>query len=386
MAQRFITLGYENFEGWDMEEWRKLIIITLMFAILFTSYSIIRAEAWYKLHGDYGYDLEVFSESLDSTLSGRSFFFNMKEWQEFGAWSHFGAHNSPILFLLLPVYALYPSVYSLLVIQALAVAFASIILFELAREVLNDERKAFTVSLAYLLNPLTHGLIRYEFHPCVLGVPFMFLFAYYMARENIKKAFIAALFVLSVKEDAGLFLIAYAIFEVLKKHGFKVKEWFSERRAIGFGVLGAVWILTSIFVVIPQFNIHGVYPYFGLYQTTSAGYFIIALVKLFVAFLSVAFIPVRPRYSLPVVLLWLENAFSTRLSQVIIGFQYDYIMVPMLFIVLIYALREQRTTIKLLLASSTLTTLLFSPLWSPFDLFPIVALDRFWVLLKIIWR
>lgn len=376
MAQRFITLRYEVLEGWHMEEWRKLLIITLMFTILFASYSIVRTEAWHKLHGDHGYDLGVFSESLESTLTGKGFFFNTKEWQDLGAWSHFGTHNSPILFLLLIPYALAPSIYTLLVVQALAITLAAIPLFKLAEKVLNDERKALMVSLAYLLNPFTHGLVRYEFHPAVLGVPFMFLFAYFMEKGELKKAAIASILVLSVKEDAGLFLITYALFMVLRKHGFKIQDWWREKTAFSFAALGAAWIAVSVFVVIPSFNVHHSYPYFQLYQTSSK-YLIIALAKLFIAFLSVAFVPIRPKYSIPVIALWLENALALRLSQAVIGFQYDYMMLSMLFIVLVYALKETEQKANLLIASSALTTLLFSPMLAVAEIgVPIVVYDR----------
>ena len=291
--------------------------------------------------------------------------------------------------MLLPVYALYPSVYSLLVIQAIAVASASIILFGLARGVLNDKRKAFIVSLAYLLNPLSHGLIRYEFHPAVLGVPFMFLFAYFMEKGELKKAAIASILVLSVKEDAGLFLIAYALFIVLQKRGSKIRDWWREKAALGFAALGAVWIVVSVLVIIPSFNVHHSYPYFQLYQTSNK-YLTIALTKLFVAFLSVAFIPIRPKYSLPVVILWLENALALRLSQAVIGFQYDYMMLPMLFIVLVYALKETRQKTSLLIALATLTTLMFSPMLSVARItirgVPIAVSDRFWIMLEFLRR
>jgi len=51
MTQRFITFGGGTYEGWHMEEWRKLIIITIVFAILFaqklgTNYVEIMATTW----------------------------------------------------------------------------------------------------------------------------------------------------------------------------------------------------------------------------------------------------------------------------------------------------------------------------------------------------
>jgi uncharacterized membrane protein len=263
------------------------------------------------------------------------------------------------------------------------------VLFKFAEYMLNDEKKALMVSVAFLMNPLTHGIVRYDFRPDVLAMPFMFLFAYYMARNDTKKSLLAALFIISVKEDAGLFLIAYSMFEILSKRGFAVRTWIKEKRAVSFALLGLSWILISIFLIIPHFNAGHRYIYFMLYKPEVDGrafIFAVALAKLTVLFLSVAFVPLRrPAYWLPLIFLWSENALANRLEQAAIGFQYDYQLLPMTFIVLVYALREESIKPRKLLVAATIAMLFFSPIFEVVDAYPITLGVSVWKYLKILW-
>jgi len=371
---------------------RRLFVILLLFSttfsLLFSMYSILRAEVWYRCYGNYGYDLSVFSESLNSTLNGRGFLFNTREWQDHGAWSHFGTHNSPILFLLLLPYAVHPSVHTLLIIQALAVSLAALVLFEFSREVLKSEKSALAILAAYLFNPLTHGVIAYEFHPCVLGVPFMFLYAYFMERGELRKATLAALLILSVKEDAGLFLIAYSVMRVLQKWEFKIRGWFRDKVAVSFAALGLVWILFSVFIVIPHFNLLHRYPYFAdAYSfpwTSRTRVFSVATLKLLIALMSTGFV-MKPKYLPPLLLLWMENSLSTRFTQATIGYQYDYMFLPLLFIVVTYSGRDwnQTTLLKILIVSSVISMFLFSPIFGLLNACPASCSVRIWTLISL---
>lgn len=371
-----------------MKEGQKLLLITVVFTGILIVYSFSRIIVLNHI-GIHDIDLKIFSQSLNITVHGKGFFFNEWEWQHWKAWSHFGTHNSPILFLLLPIYALFPLPYTLVLLQDLVVPLSVLALFKFSKYVLKDEKKAVIISVAFLLNPITHGIVRYEFRPEVIAVPLMFLFAYYIAKNETKKSLLVAILILSVKEDAGLFLIAYSIFEILSKKGFNVRTWLEERRALGFAILGLSWILLSVFVIIPHFNMSHRYVYFMLYTPTGNNrlfVFAIALAKLTILFFSIAFIPLkRPAYWIPLLFLWSENAFSSRLEQAMIGFQYDYQLLPMAFIVTVYALSEYESiNPKKLLATSIITMLLFSPIFGIVGAYPITIGFSIWTYLKIL--
>lgn len=389
MAQRLITLLLEDTVGVELKERKMFILITVIFTAFLIFCSILRFKVLSK-YGIYDIDLRIFSESLQTTLNGQGFFFNEWEWEHWRAWSHFGTHNSPILFLLLPIYALIPNQYTLIVLQDLMVPLSALALFKFSRHILQNEKKALIISIAFLLNPITHGIVRYDFRPDVLAMPFMFLFAYYMARNDTKKSLLAVLFIISVKEDAGLFLIAYSMFELLSKRGFAVRTWIEEKRAVSFALLGLSWILISIFLIIPHFNTGHRYVYFMLYKPELSGrvfIFAVALAKLTVLFLSVAFVPLRrPAYWLPLVFLWSENAFANRLEQAMIGFQYDYQLLPMTFIVLVYALKEYESiNPKRLLLTSIITALIFSPIVGVINAYPITLGISVWKYMQLFW-
>ena len=389
MAQRFITLLAGHTAVVELEERKMFILVTVIFTVFLIFYSILRFKVLLK-QGIYDIDLRIFSESLQTTLNGQGFFFNKWEWEHWRAWSHFGTHNSPILFLLLLIYALIPNQYTLIVLQDLMVPLSALALFKFGRHILQNEKKALMISIAFLLNPITHGIFRYDFRPDVLAMPFMFLFAYYMIKNDTKKSILAALLILSVKEDAGLFLIAYSMFELLSKRGFAVRTWIEEKKAVSFALLGLSWILISIFLIIPHFNTGHRYVYFMLYKPELSGrvfIFTVALAKLAVLFLSVALAPLRrSAYWFPLVFLWSENAFANRLEQAMIGFQYDYQLLPMTFILLVHALKEHESiTPKSVLVASIIAMLFFSPVFGVVDAYPVTLGVPLWKYLKILW-
>ncbi len=83
---------------------------------------------------------------------------------------HFlGSHADWILYLLAPLYWLYPSVYWLFGVQALGLAIAALPLWYLARQAGLAPRLSLAVVLAYLLYPLVFNINLFDFHPSVLG-------------------------------------------------------------------------------------------------------------------------------------------------------------------------------------------------------------------------
>ncbi|WP_297506644.1 DUF2079 domain-containing protein [Thermococcus sp.] len=351
-----------------------LSIFAGIYTILISIYSVLR----HYMYLTAGYDLGIFMQSLWTTVHGEGFFFNTAEWQDVGTYSHFGVHNSPILFILLPIYRLLPRAEVLLVLQSIAVAAGALTLFRLARLML-DEKRAFYISLMYLLNPLVQGLNFFDFHPVTIAVPFIFLLPYYIERKLYLRAILVAFLVLSVKEDSGLILISIALMYVFREYGLKLlvnpRRWRNtvgeEKFILLLLVMGVLWIAISIFLVIPHFN-GGRYPYFSddtlrryggkVYPDKIAVYSLAAL-------LSTAFLPLlNPKLFSASLFLWLELFLSNCPTMLIIGTQYPYMLAPMLFIISVYNLRylneekpRFRFNLKALVTVSLVSMLLFSP-------------------------
>ena len=142
--------------------WTKSVLVaTSVYGIVFSVLTIFRV---YALSG-FGYDLGVYHQSIYTTVFNGRFLYYTADLPANPSGSIFGAHFSPILLLLLIPYALVPSLFTLTVLQTWAIALTAVPLYLLGRRVLNSERIAFVLSIAYLLHPATQGVNWYDFHP-----------------------------------------------------------------------------------------------------------------------------------------------------------------------------------------------------------------------------
>ncbi|GAB6102163.1 DUF2079 domain-containing protein [Thermococcus atlanticus] len=290
-----------------------------------------------------GTDLGIFTQAFWNTIHGNGIFYNNIEWQlHHGVQTHFGVHNSPILFLLLPAYYLFPRPQTLLFLQTLVIGLSAYPLYLLAREVLRRERMAVLMALLYLFNPALHGINLYDFHAVPFAMPFIFLTAYFMEKENLKAAFISVLLVLSVKEDAGLAVLSLGLFYLLKDGSIFSRS--TCRKFCLFMIsVSLIWILLSIKLVIPHFAPAG-YEYTGLYGKSCSGHAYQKILFFLLVNLSWGMLTfLRPKYYLLLAALpWAEMLASCRWEMFVIGTHYPYMVVPLSFISIIYALRDLR--------------------------------------------
>ncbi|NJD99334.1 DUF2079 domain-containing protein [Thermococcus sp. LS1] len=359
----------------------------------FSVYSILRHYVYLTS----GYDLGIFIQSLWTTAHNQGLLFNTGEWQDLGVYSHFGTHNQPILLLLVPLYKLFPYAETLLIIQTSALGLAAYPLFKFAYLVTNDEKKATFVALLYLMNPAVHGINRFDFHPVSLAVPFIFLTAYYLEKHKYFRALLSALVILTVKEDAGLALISlglvYIFGDCTVRDLLNIRNWTkilkTKKMSTVLISIGILWILISMFVVVPMFNPMG-YPYFSDNKLGEVYYSHIningklVLGYILVILMSLGFLPLlKPRLFLATLPLWLENILSSNDYQVMIGYQYPYMLIPLLFILIVYGLKDLEAitikvayrdftntysvTLKKILVIPFLTMLLFSPAFHVVD-------------------
>jgi len=78
--------------------------------------------------------------------------------------NYIGDHFSPIFYLVVPFYALYPDAKTLLVLQSLALGIGAIPVYLLARSKTGSAPLAVVLSIVYLLYPALHGVNTFDFH------------------------------------------------------------------------------------------------------------------------------------------------------------------------------------------------------------------------------
>ena len=140
--------------------------LTLLLCVI--SYTIIFTYFTYQKHisfNSFAWDLGIFDQVFYSTVfSGRPFYYTPELYLN-PTGNYLAIHFSPILLLLFPLYALIPSVWTLLFSKCLILSLAAFPLFYISRNLTGDERTSLFISTAYLLNPGLHGANWFDFQP-----------------------------------------------------------------------------------------------------------------------------------------------------------------------------------------------------------------------------
>ena len=125
--------------------------------------------------------------------------------------SHFAVHFSPIFYLLLPGYVIFPSPLYLYFVQAFIVASGVFAVFKIARTLGASPIFSLLMSAFYILYPtMSYGII-WSFHENKLLPPLILWCLYFLIKNKSIPAAAFALLVLMVKEDAFIYVLAIGI-------------------------------------------------------------------------------------------------------------------------------------------------------------------------------
>ncbi len=132
-----------------------------------------------------------------------------------GLLSHFQVHMSPIFYLLVPIYALFPYPVTLQICQAAIMASAAWPLYLLAQRRGLPGWESFAVCAMLLLNPGYGGGAGYDFHENAFLAPLLLWLFYAMDRKWPYAAGLFALLTLLVKEDAAVYVAVVGLYHLL---------------------------------------------------------------------------------------------------------------------------------------------------------------------------
>jgi len=172
---------------------------------------------------------------------------------EMSAW---GDHLSPIMYLLAPVFWVWPGAAVLLVVQSAALALGAWPVFAIARRRLADPRAAAALAVLYLLNPSLHGVNVRDFHAAALAIPLL-LAALWAADAGRPGLFaLAAVLTLGCREDAALPVFGLGAWLLVARRRF---AWGAVTAAVAVAVL-----LVDVRFLVPWFRGEA-YPHLGRY-------------------------------------------------------------------------------------------------------------------------
>jgi uncharacterized membrane protein len=303
----------------------------------------------------------------------------------FSNWSSFSSHADLGVFVLLPIYALYPHAETLLALQSTILGLGAIPLYLFAVRRL-PTWSACTLAICYLLFPPMHGSNFYDFHFQPVAGTFVLLTIWAVDARRWVWLTISFLIALSCREDISVGLTVLGLYLVLARH----------RTKAGFlmAVAGATYFVVIRFVIMPRFGTgwfsdiykdlypqpKGPFSYGGVMQTliTNPGYVFRTLLtadklKYFCQIMvPVAFLPLRRAYLLP---LLAPGALFTLLTTgygptIDIAFQYSGHFTPYIFTASAVALASYRgvrpAALRAGVAALVVGTFLCTRMWGAF--------------------
>src|SRR3989344_651265 len=150
--------------------------IFIVFAAIFIYISVLGSVSVSRHYNfqTQAWDMGIFVQTFWNTAQGRIMQNSIEEVP-----NHFGVHMSPILFLLVPGFLIFPSAYYLLIIQTLALAFGALPLYLFAKKILQRKDFALLLAIGYLLYPSLHRVNLFDFHPISFFPPLLFAALYF---------------------------------------------------------------------------------------------------------------------------------------------------------------------------------------------------------------
>lgn len=204
-------------------------ILAAAFAVIISIWTVSRVITFSAPNYDFG----IFSQM----------FYNMKKTglpmttvERDGLLSHFAVHVSPIYYLMLPVYWVFPSPATLQILQAVVLSSAVIPMWLIGKQRgLSGPQRVLMCTLLLLI-PTTGGGTSYDLHENCFLLPLILWLMYAFDRRSILLTLLFAALTLAVKEDAAVYVAVAALYVIVRTAVNYDKKQLRDL-FLGFGVL-----------------------------------------------------------------------------------------------------------------------------------------------------
>ena len=200
---------------------RQVLILAAAFFIVVLTFSIIHYESflitydhglfnqvfWNSVHGNF------FQSSLSSAASGASL---LDRQLSYPSYIHLGQHFVIDFLLWMPIYALFPSPVTLIVLQVTLIAAAGIVLYFLARHYLSVPISVMIVASYYGANGVIGPTLGNFYEHCQIP---LFVFSLLLALEKQRWVlfWMFAVLTLGTREDAGITLFGIGVYLIFSR-------------------------------------------------------------------------------------------------------------------------------------------------------------------------
>jgi uncharacterized membrane protein len=171
-----------------------------------------------------------------------------------------GAHVDPILVLLAPLWWVYPSPYTLIVAQVLALAAGVYPVVRLALKYTESTFASAVLAAWYLAFPWIVWCAVNDLHPVTFAIPLLLYAIWFLDQQRLGLFAIFAALAVLTGELVGLTVAAIGVW-----------YWIRYRRAAGAGIAisGVLWTVLCLGVVQPIFNEGEGSRFYGRFETVG---------------------------------------------------------------------------------------------------------------------
>ena len=131
--------------------------------------------------------------------------------------SHFAIHISPVYYLLLPFYMIFPSPLTLQIGQAVVVASGVIPTVLLCKHYRLSGKSACALTLIYALHPVLSTGCFFDLHENCFLAPLLLWMFYFFERQKYIPMYVFAALTVCVKEDAAVYIAIFALYLLLAR-------------------------------------------------------------------------------------------------------------------------------------------------------------------------
>jgi uncharacterized membrane protein len=184
------------------------ILAIIIYGIVFSYFTVLK----HNLFQSSAWDLGVFNQSFYTTLHSGKFFYYTADLLLNPSGCYFAQHISPILFLILPFYAINSSPTTLLILKSFILAFGALPLYLLAKELLESKKAGFMVAIVYLLYAPLQGATWFDFQPQVFLPMLFFSTFYFTVKSKWSLYFLTIILAAMVEEHISIIIFLVAIY------------------------------------------------------------------------------------------------------------------------------------------------------------------------------
>ena len=213
------------------------IIVAIIGVLLFGFVGIVTVLR-YKSYLNSTFDFGIFTQMYENMRQTGSVATTLERNRLL---SHFGVHFSPIYYIALPIYFIFPSPVTVQLIQALMIALPVIPIVLIAREYRLSNWMTVGFTLLYALYPATSGGAVYDMHENCFLTFFLLMTIWAAEKKKTYIMILMMLFAFFVKEDAAIYVLVLGTFYLLSRK--------DKKRGLILMVCAAVYFLIAISVV-----------------------------------------------------------------------------------------------------------------------------------------